>query len=211
MKLFPNDLLFIKRLPSDHYGFPFRSQTCHTAREQRANMIYHSKLCAAVPRSLLPSALHTSLCISLACSISLLTQRFVFYCLDHHSRTQLLCSSSSSSSCSSPSSSSSSSSHVQMVVQSVIPAGCSNSNFLSNSYSDTDSASASGGRSPSSPPPRVAANANADVYLAWQFSLVFSYYYYYMLSLSLSLSFLYAAVIQARAAHHRLLHSVLPP
>lgn len=91
---------------------------------------------------------------STAYSISLSTRRFVFYCLDHRSRTQLLCSSSSSSS-SSFSSSSSSSSHVQMVVQSVIPAGCSNSNSnsLSNSDTDTDSASASGGRSPSSPPP----------------------------------------------------------
>lgn len=92
---------------------------------------------------------------SLTYSISLSTRRFVFYCLDHHSRTELLCSSSSSPSSSSSSScsaaSSSSSSHVQVVVQSVIPAGCSNSNSLSNSDSDSDSTSASGGRSALSP------------------------------------------------------------
>lgn len=177
-----------------------------------ANMIYHSKLCSAVPRFTFP--LSPSHLFSTAYSISLSTRRFVFYCLDHRSRTQLLCSSSSSSSFSS---SSSSSSHVQMVVQSVIPAGCSNSNSnsLSNSDTDTDSASASGGRSPSSPPsPRCRqCQCRCLSRVAVQFS-IFLWLLLYSLSLFLSRSlsvFFVRRCHSSEAAHHRLIHSVLPP
>lgn len=168
-------MLFIKRLSSDYYGFPFRFQTCHTALELGK---YDLSL-QALLRSPFPSPLHNSspLLTQSVCPladlyfiVSIIVLEHNFYAHPHpHPHLRHMCKWWSNLS-------------FQLAAPTPTPTP---------SPTRTRTRTLRRPRVVARPrrlPPRVAAKANADVYLAWQFSLVFSYDYYYILSRSLPFS-----------------------